>query len=422
MIAIALILSDIFWLCALPFLPIYLLVRVFKNKEDFYKLYHRFGFVNVKNSGKKMVYIHMASVGEVRSVFCMIDRLLLDNFAVHITIMTKTGYKIVHDNFRKRDGFSASFVPFDISVVIWFFLRRVKPCKVIFVQSEIWPQLLVLSKKFTKNNVYLVNAMMSKKSLKIWNFASKIDLNLLCYFRGIFVAEKEILSNIYKYNRNIRYLGSTKQDYIFLQSKFFNNNADFSDLYQDFQTILLASTHENEEELLLKSLVGADDFVNYRIIIAPRHKQRIGAVLKLVKSHNLEPILLTNFAKNPCKLGENQILIIDEMGELAMCYDAAKIVFIGGSLVDKIGGHNPLEPIFHKKPVIMGKYFTNCAESVTNLSGAKCLQILNNSTDIVNITREILQNYDQYLENIDAYLSKKTNVTTHVLAEIFSNH
>ena len=169
MTILAFIIYNFIWLLITPFIPLYLLKRVLKNKGELAKIYNRFGFIKRKNSSKKLVYIHVASVGEVRSVFYLIDKLLLQNFAVHVTIMTNAGYEIVWNNFHKRDGFSVSFAPFDMLNVVLFFLNSIRPIKVIFVASEIWPNLLFASYILTKNNVYLVNAIMSANNVLRWN-------------------------------------------------------------------------------------------------------------------------------------------------------------------------------------------------------------------------------------------------------------
>ena len=60
---------------------------------------------------------------------------------------------------------------------------------------------------------------------------------------------------------------------------------------------------------------------------------------------------------------QNQIILLDTIGELAKCYSIADIVFIGGSLVP-VGGHNVLEASIFSKPVIFGKHMENFREVV----------------------------------------------------------
>jgi 3-deoxy-D-manno-octulosonic-acid transferase len=133
------------------------------------------------------------------------------------------------------------------------------------------------------------------------------------------------------------------------------------------RVLTLASTHENEEEMLLKKILP--EFKNEKIILAPRHPERFKKVEELAKNLAKEHGL--TFAKlSEVSLQKSDILLCDRLGELNSIYAITDIAFLGGSFVENVGGHNPLEPAFFENVIISGAYFFNqktLYESVENI-------------------------------------------------------
>lgn len=415
---IALLVYQIILLALLPVIPIYLFIRALYSKEEFDKIYQRFGLINLKNITKDIIYIHVASVGEARSVFCLINEILDKNYHVHVSIMTKTGFSIVKNNFGNRENFTISYVPLDVPIFIILFFLKLRPKMALFVASEIWPNLVIFANIFTKNNVYLLNAILSKKSMKNWQYLEKFNINIFAKFKEIFVCEEQFISHIIKYNPNISYYGNMKSDYVAIQSNLFKNKSLQDFLPQDKKIILLASTHENEEELILSKL-DRKYLTDKALIIAPRHPNRVQYIVNLIKNAGYNPIFLTEIATNNIQIKVYDVIIVDIIGEMTQCYDSANVIFIGGSLIDKIGGHNPLEPIFHKKPVIIGKYYANCTESVGNLEKYNCIKVIDNCSNIAEVFNEMIINSNKYLQNIEKFLANQNNATIKIINKIF---
>ena len=115
--------------------------------------------------------------------------------------------------------------------------------------------------------------------------------------------------------------------------------------------LTIASSHEDEELLLLKSI---KDLQNYHIAIVPRHPERFSLVAKELKENGYDFKL---FSKE--KNFNSSITLVDVMGELINIYAISEVVLLGGSFVDNVGGHNPLEPAYFGCKIISGKYFFN---------------------------------------------------------------
>jgi 3-deoxy-D-manno-octulosonic-acid transferase len=123
--------------------------------------------------------------------------------------------------------------------------------------------------------------------------------------------------------------------------------------------LIAGSTHRGEERIILevyKELVK--DFSNFKLLLAPRHIDRVKELEELVKQFELEALRFSNRADNDRVF---DVMLLDTIGELASIYSAGDIVFVGGSLVDK-GGQNIIEPAMLSKPVIFGPYMSNFAQ------------------------------------------------------------
>ena len=123
----------------------------------------------------------------------------------------------------------------------------------------------------------------------------------------------------------------------------------------DRRVVLLASTHEKEEALILSRI---ELLPNDQLIVVPRHPERFDKV----------DLFLREYAKTKAYSYErfsqkhqfaSDIVLCDKMGELINLYAMADIVILGGSFVQGVGGHNPLEPAFFKTKLISGEYTFN---------------------------------------------------------------
>ena len=121
--------------------------------------------------------------------------------------------------------------------------------------------------------------------------------------------------------------------------------------------IVAGSTHLEEEEIILEAFKNSKfKTQNSKLIIVPRHPERFEEVYKIIQNFAKKH----NFSYGKIDDGfKNDIILVDKIGELINLYAIADIVILGGSFVDNVGGHNPLEVAYFKKPLISGKYIFN---------------------------------------------------------------
>ena len=126
---------------------------------------------------------------------------------------------------------------------------------------------------------------------------------------------------------------------------------------QDKKIFTAGSTHKGEDEVIIKAyLKMLKAFPDLYLLIAPRHIERTDEIERIASQYNLRSRRFSSHRKTPpdCK-----IIILDIMGKLKALYAVSDIVFIGGSLIPKCGGHNLLEPAEFKKPILIGPYMDN---------------------------------------------------------------
>ena len=104
-------------------------------------LTHRMGFIpNLQ--GKRPVWIHAASVGEVICSIPLFKRIKREfpEVPVILTTMTQTGNNTVKTLIPQADGFF--FFPFDHPFIIRRAIRRIEPRLLLIAETELWPNLL----------------------------------------------------------------------------------------------------------------------------------------------------------------------------------------------------------------------------------------------------------------------------------------
>ena len=159
---------------------------------------------------------------------------------------------------------------------------------------------------------------------------------------------------------------------------------------QDF-FIVAGSTHSKEEEYILDAFIELKkEFDNLRLLIAPRHLERLNSIENLIESRDIKSKRFSKVKIN----SKDSILLLDTIGQLRLIYSLANLVFVGGSLVP-IGGHNILEPAFFGKPILVGPYMHNF-RSITQLfllSNA-LIQVKDND-DLKSKMKEFIANKDK---------------------------
>lgn len=326
-------LAVLLYLAALPFLG-YL---SFKPKYR-YSIPSRFFLKNTPPLKPKGIWFHACSLGEVRSLSPLIEHLDVND--VRISVITQTGFQEA-SRYKNAD---VRYLPFEIFLPFWVKAQQT----LVVMEAELWP-MLFLSAKAKGAKTVLLNARISDNS-----YASY--LKFARFYRWIFryvdlvlaQSEEDALRLKSLGAEHVEAIGNIKQYQRYVVSHAYRKPADR-------RIIVLASTHEKEEMLILKALALQE---NDCVIVVPRHPERFGKVKEIV-----EAFAKANEASFSLLSQDDHftttLVLCDKMGELINLYAIADIVILGGSFVDGVGGHNPLEPAFFGVKLISGTYIFN---------------------------------------------------------------
>ena len=359
-----------------PFAPIYLYFRKLKKKEDSIRFKEKLSQINIPRGEGFLIWFHVASVGEAMSILPLIEGCIKEEKIdkILLTSITLSSGTILEKRYKQNAKVVHQFLPLDVPIFTNKFLNYWKPNLSIFIDSEIWPNLILqISKK--KIPLLLINARITDKSFKRWklilNFAKKIFEKFdLCI-----VSNKES-ENFLKIlgAKNIKNYGNLK----FSQIKTnLNNKLDNSILekIKNRKIWCAASTHPTEEILCAKSHLKIKKiYSNVLTIIIPRHIDRSEKINAELSNLDLKVAL---YSKQDQLNEKTDILIVDSYGESLKFYNISKYVFVGKSLIKTLitnSGQNPIEParlgckIFHGPNVAN---FTEVYEYLKNMGITK---------------------------------------------------
>ncbi|MDR1940731.1 MAG: hypothetical protein LBQ47_00175 [Endomicrobium sp.] len=349
MTTIFLFIYNLFFISLL--IPASLLLLIFSSKyrkEIFYKLPERFALWNYsKNSSKKTIWIHCASLGEVRAVEPVIEG-LKDDFFIVLTALTKSAREYAQ---KMNKAHFCALLPLDIYPLVLKAFKIVKPDVFVIVETELWVSSLCGAKR-AGAKIMTVNGRMSEKSFKMYKklrFFWRPFIKLIDYICARTAADAQRFAFLSGKTDNISVGGNVKYDRDF---KVNSKRSDFG--LKDGGIVFTAgSTRDFEEEIIAQSYVKIKkSYPDIKFFLAPRHLSRLGEVKKILAKYDISYSLFSQ------KQDGKNFILVDVFGKLQSVYAVSDISFVGGSLVNK-GGQNPIEPAAYAKPVLFGPYMEN---------------------------------------------------------------
>ena len=345
--------------------PLIILIRLLKKKEHPIRFKEKFCFFSKKRGQGKLIWFHGASVGEILSIIPLIEKLEKNKNINKILITSST---LSSSNIFLKFKFKKTihqFFPIDSNFFTKKFLEYWKPSLAIFIESEIWPN-IILNLKNRNIPLVLLNARITKKTYKKWKKISFFSKSIFNKF-DICLSQNDETKNYLKKlgAENIKKIGNLK----FSETNLKNINKINKNVQKFFDSkkILFGaiSTHQNEEIFCTK--IHADLKKKYKngiTIIIPRHIHRTSEIKEEIEKTGLKIHLHSSNKKINNK---TDIYLVDTFGETKLFIKICKIVFLGGSLIQH-GGQNPLEAARLGCKVIHGPNISNFLEVYTLLN------------------------------------------------------
>jgi 3-deoxy-D-manno-octulosonic-acid transferase len=352
----------------LPLAPALIKRRLQQGKEDPARIGERRGMSKDVRPHGPLVWIHGASVGEVLAAVGLIEKLRALNIRILLTSGTVTSAAIVAKRFPA--DIIHQYVPYDSPRYVARFLDHWRPSLALFIESDLWPN-LILASAARRLPMVLINGRMSQRSFPRWRRMAGTISALLGRF-DVCLAQSQLDAERFTAlgSRNVVTTGNLKLD-VTAPAADPAKLERLMSVTRGRPVIVAASTHPGEEEILIEAhRTLASFFPSLLTVIVPRHPHRGEAVARLVEASGLHGALRS---REELPTAATDIYVADTMGELGLFYRLAPIVFMGGSLVEH-GGQNPVEAVKLGAAVVHGPHvfnFTDVYEALDSAGGAK---------------------------------------------------
>lgn len=377
-----------------PLISLWLKIRLMRGKESKPRFHERFGYTKIPRPKGTLLWLHAASVGEANSVFLLIEQIQsrFPDVQILLTTGTVTSAQLIAG--RNLKNVIHQFVPIDTPEATNRFLRHWRPDIGFWVESELWPN-LVINAKARGCFMIIINGRISINSFNSWQkYALLMIYQMLNCFELVFAQSEDDAQRFRALGaKDVRCVGNLKYDAAPLPCK----EADLFAMQQEIgarPAWLAASTHDNEEEQLIKThSILAKSRPDLLTIIAPRHPQRGEEVAKLLSAHG--KVALRSHGDKIT--ADTKFYIADTLGELGLFYRLCETVFMGGSLVAH-GGQNPLEPARLRCCVITGIHTENFTDIYAEMEKLSIAIRVKNATELATQIGKLIHNSDAVVQ------------------------
>lgn len=344
--------------------PMILRRRLARGKEDPDRLGERLGHAGLPRPEGRLIWLHGASVGEAMSILPLVTALQAQaDVQVLVTTGTLTSARRLEG--LLPEGAVHQYVPIDTGGAVGRFLDHWRPDLGIWVESELWPR-LVVETSARGTPMAMVNARLSAKSHARWQRAKAMASALFGCFNTILTQDQETVDRLADFGTQARFAGNLKA-LVKVPEPDPEELARFRQTIGDRPVWLAASTHPGEEALVLKAHDAVSDESGALLLLAPRHPERGDALEQMIAA---EGYCIYRRARGGMPLPEDEVYLADTLGEMGLWYRLAPVTFVGGSL-SEVGGHTPFEPISCGSVVVHGPDTANFAPAYAALAERK---------------------------------------------------
>ena len=339
------------------------------GKEDPDRISERRGIAGRDRPDGPLLWIHAASVGESLSTLELIRYIGDQRPDINVLVTTGTRTSATLMNIRLTKNAFHQFVPVDVKEYVQRFIEHWKPDMAIWTESELWPR-LVYEMGETGKPMMLLNARMSQESHRRWRWLPGMAKSILSRFDLALAQDEDSAHHLRVLGfpgKKIEVTGFLKEGARVLPHKE-EDRVAFASVIGTRPVWFAASTHRGEDEIVSEAhklaKVGTHRLL---LILAPRHPERFDEVAELLVNDGWE---VARRSKGELPGPDTDVYLADTMGEMGLWYRLAPVSLVCGSLLDKIGGHNPFEPAALGSAILHGPLMFNFADIYARLSEA----------------------------------------------------
>ncbi len=308
-------------------------------------------------AGSRPIWVHAASVGEVRSAAALLQRIKArwPERKLLLSTVTATGRRTGWEALPHVDA--VTYLPLDLPWLVSRSLRRLRPEVIIVLETEIWPNFIHAAHRL-RIPLVVLSGRLSPRGAALFKRFQRLFQPVLERVSAFGMQDDENAARLLGLGvdpARVTVTGSLKHA---PDATAAGPPADLS-RFGPGPVAVAGSTHRGEEEVLLDVLPGLRRrFPGLLLVLAPRHPERFAEVERLLRQRGLRYHRWSDPGGAPS--GEVAVLLLDTLGELPRVYGCADVAFVGGTLVPA-GGHNLLEPARWAKPVLFGPHHGNVA-------------------------------------------------------------
>ena len=403
----------------LPYL-VFVFYRKIINKEHTTKFKEKILPKKIVRPEGYLFWFHAASIGELNTIFPVIDFFLNKDKKLNflITTVTLSSYNLFKKKYGKNNNVFHQFLPYDSNILINNFFKDWKPNVITFVDSEIWPNFFL---KIKKNNLPLIllNARLTKKTFKRWKIFKTFASEIFSSIKVSICSNKETVDHLTYFNlKNVKYFGNIKYCSN-LQN--INSGKNLKINIEENNKIWCAiSTHPDEEifcaevhEILKKT------YKKVKTIIVPRHINRIKDIYFVMNKMGLK----TQIKNENDSIDENsEIILVNYYGSVFKYYENFKQIFIGKSILKKFendGGQNPIDAARMGCLIYHGPYVSNFRDIYQYLDDENISSYIDNK----NILAEkLIKNFNSNLTKDTKKIDKLNNYSNEIFHKVIKEY
>lgn len=341
----------------------------------------RLGFYTGRAPASRPIWIHAVSVGETMAAVPLVRALheQFDGIAILLTTTTATGAQTVAR--MLGDSVQHVYFPYDLPRVVQRFLRHFQPRILLVMETELWPNTFAVCHQ-AGLPIVLANARLSARSMRGYQRVACVSRSTVRIIDHIAAQTSDDAARFIALGAEparIAVIGSLKFDLDVPASVHEQAAAVRRELGNNRSLLIAASTREGEEALVLDAFRDIErELPQALLLLVPRHPERFDEVAQLCASRGLR--FRRRSQGRQCS-AQDQVYVVDSMGELPRHYAAADVAFVGGSLLP-FGGHNVLEPAVLGRPVLVGPHTFNFTDIVALLSAAGALVVVDDASQL----------------------------------------
>ena len=383
------VLYSLMLVLLLPWALLHLVWRARKQPAYLEHVGERFG-IFPDNMPSRVIWIHAVSVGETRAAEPLINALQArhPDHRIMLSHGTPTGRQTGVELYGDR--VERCYLPYDFSWAARRFLRRFRPVAGVFMETEIWPNLIRASVRAAVP-VYLVNARMSEKSARGYRRIGRLTRGALWRLSCIGAQTERDAQRLTELGaKNVRVTGNIKFDRL-APAQMLALGTTLRDSFGTQRPVFLAASTREGEEAMILDVVADLAVTGLLTVIVPRHPQRFDEVAALASQRGFK---IQRRSENRPIDADTRIVIGDSMGEMFAYYAACDIAFVGGSLLP-LGGQNLLEACAVGRPIVVGPHTFNFEDATRGAIEAGAAIRVSDAQELTDTVGRLLGDADR---------------------------